>query len=175
MLKAVVFSGSHVESFLFDPSVVIELKSEWEIPPMRLREILINKGSNVHTIEPSSTLANVVDKLVENNCGSLVVIEDDRMVGIVTERDILRACASKSQTLEEIRIADVMTVDVISGSPDDSVNDTMGLMTDNRIRHLPVLDDDGQLAGLISIGDVVKAQHDSLSMENHYLKSYIQS
>lgn len=142
---------------------------------MRLREILINKGSNVHTIEPSSTLTNVVDKLVEHNCGSLVVVEGGQMIGIITERDILRACASKSQTLEEIRIADVMTVDVISGSPDDSVNDTMGLMTDNRIRHLPVLDEDGQLAGLISIGDVVKVQHDSLSMENHYLKSYIQS
>lgn len=142
---------------------------------MRLREILSKKGSVVHTIEPTSTLADVVEKLVAHNCGSLVVAEGDRMVGIISERDILRASAGQSPALEKVRVMDVMSGDVISGSPDDSVNDTMGLMTDNRIRHLPVLDDDGQLAGLISIGDVVKAQHDSLSMENHYLKSYIQS
>ena len=67
-----------------------------------------------------------------------------------------------------------MTRDVATGSPDHSVEDTMGLMTDRRIRHLPVMED-GRLVGLISIGDVVKMQHDRLTMENHYLKSYIQS
>ena len=66
-----------------------------------------------------------------------------------------------------------MTRDVTTGSPDDSVEDTMGLMTELRIRHLPVVED-GQLVGLVSIGDVVKMQHDQLTMENHYLKSYLQ-
>lgn len=142
---------------------------------MRLRDILSTKGSNVHTIEPAATLADVVEKLVKNNCGSLVVVEGDRMAGIITERDILRACVRNSPSLEQTRVLDVMSGDVVSGSPNDSVNDTMGLMTDNRIRHLPILDHDGKLAGMISIGDIVKAQHDSLSMENHYLKNYIQS
>jgi CBS domain-containing protein len=142
---------------------------------MRLREILSTKGSAVHTIGPSATLANVVEELVEKNCGSLVVVDGGQMIGIITERDIMRACVNGAQSLNETRVLDVMTGDVISGSPNDSVNDTMGLMTDHRVRHLPVLDNQGQLAGLISIGDVVKAQHDSLSMENHYLKSYIQS
>ena len=67
-----------------------------------------------------------------------------------------------------------MSSNLVTGTPDDSVEEIMGLMTDRRIRHLPVIDD-GQLAGLISIGDVVKAQHQRLSVENHYLKSYIQS
>jgi CBS domain-containing protein len=67
-----------------------------------------------------------------------------------------------------------MTADVVIGSPSDSVEDTMGLMTDRRIRHLPVIEDD-QLLGLVSIGDIVKAQHDRLTMENHYLKSYLHS
>ncbi len=141
---------------------------------MNIREILEAKGSDVYSIEPSATLEEVVDRLVENNCGSLVVCEDEQLVGIITERDILRACAARKGTLEQLRVEDVMSVDLITGTPDDGVEDIMGLMTKNRIRHLPVLDD-GRLAGMISIGDVVKAQHDRLTMENHYLKSYIQS
>ena len=95
------------------------------------------------------------------------------MVGIITERDILKACALRQTPLSTLRVADAMTIDVVVGSPCDSVEDTMGLMTEMRIRHLPVVED-GQLLGLVSIGDVVKMQHDRLTMENHYLKSYLQ-
>ena len=94
------------------------------------------------------------------------------MLGIITERDILRACARYRQSLEQLTVAEVMTHDVVTGAPGDSVEDTMGLMTEKRIRHLPVMDG-GHLLGIISIGDVVKAQHDQLTMENHYLKNYI--
>jgi CBS domain-containing protein len=94
------------------------------------------------------------------------------MLGIITERDILRACAAHHAPLAARKVADAMTTDVITASPGDCVEEAMGLLTDRRIRHLPVMDDD-QLIGMISIGDVVKAQHDALSMENHYLKSYI--
>ncbi|MGD9724081.1 MAG: CBS domain-containing protein [Pirellulales bacterium] len=150
---------------------------------MTLRDILHSKGAVVHTIGPDATLENVVLTLVKHNCGSLVVCAGEvvdrcggpaeRMVGIITERDILRACAARRGSLAEMTVAEVMTRDVATGSPDDSVADTMGLMTQRRIRHLPVLEG-GQLVGLISIGDVVKSQHDQLSLENHYLKSYIQ-
>jgi len=145
---------------------------------MMLQEILRNKGSNVFTIAPDATLEDVVQKLVGHNCGSLVVCEADerasgRLSGIVTERDILKATAAHKQ-LDRVKVAEVMTRDVITGTPADSVEDTMGLMTENRIRHLPIVED-GRLQGLISIGDVVKAQHDQLTMENHYLKNYIQS
>ncbi len=143
---------------------------------MSLQEILHHKGSGVLSIAPQATLAEVVQKLVKHNCGSLVVCEDDhpcRMVGIITERDILRACADRKASLEQLRVADSMSRNPVTGSPHDSIQEAMGLMTNKRIRHLPLVDDDGSLAGLVSIGDLVKHQHDQLSMENHYLKSYI--
>jgi len=145
---------------------------------MTLREILHTKGHVVHTIGSSATLEDVVQKLVRHNCGSLVVYDAEnstsgRMVGIITERDILKACAVHQAPLSTLRVADAMTIDMVVGSPCDSVADTMGLMTEMRIRHLPVVED-GQLLGLVSIGDVVKMQHDRLTMENHYLKSYLQ-
>ena len=143
-----------------------------------LQEILITKGARVLSISPRATLADVVEKLVKNNCGSLVVCEEEdctRMLGIITERDILRACAGGNATFDRISVSDVMSKDLVTGTPTDSVQDAMGVMTDHRIRHLPILDQDSRLIGLVSIGDLVKHQHDQLSMENHYLKSYIQS
>jgi CBS domain-containing protein len=143
-----------------------------------LQDILRGKGSDVFTTAPESTLHEVVDQLVARNCGSLVVCAPDdpgRMIGIITERDILRACRAGRKPLDQVKTADAMSTTVITASPSDSVEQVMGLMTENRIRHMPVLDDVGNLAGMISIGDVVKAQHDRLTMENHYLKNYIQS
>jgi len=131
------------------------------------------KGTNVYRINPEASLAEVVSKLVEYNCGSLVVCEGEKMVGIITERDILKACDSRNGALEEVTVQSQMTLDVITGTLDDEVEQIMGIMTKNRIRHLPVLTN-GKLSGIISIGDVVKAQHAQLSMENHYLKEYIQ-
>jgi CBS domain-containing protein len=146
---------------------------------MILQEILRVKGSRVHGIRVEATLDDVVQTLTEHNCGSLVVSEragdsPGKVVGIITERDILRACAARRGPLDSLSVADFMTRDMVTGSPADSVEETMGLMTDRRIRHLPILEQ-GELVGIISIGDVVKALHDQAAMENHYLKSYIQS
>ena len=140
---------------------------------MNLQEILREKGTTVYTIGPEATLADVARSLVQHNCGSLVVCNGETMVGIITERDILRATVSESAGLDQLEVHRFMTSDVLTGTPSDKVEQIMGLMTDNRIRHLPILDA-GKLAGIISIGDVVKAQHDHLSIENHYLKNYIQ-
>ena len=139
---------------------------------MQVMEILQRKGCQVHSISVQASLADVVRSLVHHNCGSLMVIDDGVVEGIVTERDILRACAEDSRPLGEIAVGERMTNDVVTGSPCDDVNDIMGLLTEKRIRHLPIMKD-GNLAGLISIGDVVKAQHDRLSMENQALKDYI--
>lgn len=141
---------------------------------MTLQDILRVKGSAVHTISPDATLEDVVHTLVGRNCGSLIVCDGHNLAGIITERDILRAWARRSGDFSALHVRDFMTRDPITGTPQDSVEDTMGVMTDNRIRHLPILEH-GKLVGLISIGDVVKSQHDSLSLENHYLKTYIQS
>lgn len=141
---------------------------------MLVREVLSDKGRIVHTCSPEDTLADVVDLLVGHNIGSLVVMQSDEMVGIITERDILRACAATRGPLEFVRVHERMTRCPIVASLNDEVEDVMCVMTERRIRHLPVVEG-GQLSGIISIGDTVKAQHDELCRENYYLKSYIQS
>jgi len=139
---------------------------------MRLNDILECKGRRVHTIGPEATLTDVVETLVRNNCGSLVVCDREQMIGIITERDILKACATHGAGFGNRLVREHMTPQPIAADPEAEVDQVMGLLTAKRIRHLPVLDQD-RLVGIISIGDVVKAQHDALSIENHFLKSYI--
>lgn len=140
---------------------------------MTLDDILRVKGTAVLSIGAHCTLQQVVDTLVRHNVGSLVVCNDDeQLLGIITERDILRACASRQAPLTAVRVEDVMSHEPITAGRSDDVESAMGRMTQHRIRHLPVVDS-GRLAGMISIGDVVKAQHDALTMENHYLKNYL--
>lgn len=122
---------------------------------MKLRDILQTKGSVVHTITPSATLQDVANILVEHNCGSLVVMEQEQLSGIITERDILRAAAASHQPLADFSVRDHMTAKLVTGSLDEDLGEVMGQMTDHRIRHLPVLEN-GKLVGIISIGDVVK-------------------
>ena len=140
---------------------------------VKIRDLLQAKGEEVHSIHPSATLADVVTKLVECNCGSLMVMDDDRIAGIITERDILRASAGDSRPLAEVLVAEKMSTQLVTAAPEDDVAVVMGLLTRHRIRHLPIVVRE-QLAGIISIGDVVKAQFDHLSMENEYLRNYIQ-
>lgn len=144
---------------------------------MTLFDILKAKGTTVYTIGPEATLQEAADELVRRNVGSLVVCTRDaqageKLLGILTERDILHVCASVRGPLNTLAVQEVMTAQLITASPQDSVDDVMGLMTNRRIRHLPVLAD-GRLVGVISIGDIVKAQHDRLALENHFMKNYI--
>ena len=140
---------------------------------MHVRDVLSGKSSLVHTCSPDDTLADVADLMVGHNVGSLVVMQDDEMIGIVTERDILRASGTRGP-LEFMKVAERMTRCPVVASPGDEVADIMCIMTERRIRHVPVVER-GRLIGLVSIGDTVKAQYDELCRENHYLKSYIQS
>ena len=126
---------------------------------MNLQDILRQKGATVHTIASQATLDDVVQKLVQNNCGSLVVCDSDcqqadSMVGIITERDILRAFAKHRRPLVELRVADHMSRKPVTGSPEDSLEAVMGVMTEKRIRHLPVVRS-GQLMGVVSMRDIV--------------------
>ena len=146
---------------------------------MLLKDILGAKGDLVYTVAPDVTLNEVIRQLVEHNIGSLVVCGQDdegqrQLLGIITERDILHCFAAGKFVLEEIAVAEAMTRELITGSPDDVVEEVMGLMTEKRIRHLPVVAEN-RLVGMVSIGDVVKAQHDRLAVENRFMKDYIQS
>lgn len=144
---------------------------------MKIDDILTVKGAGVHTISPEATLQEVVASLIEKRIGALVVCRRDatgneELAGIITDRDILYASATGRRPLEEVRVVEVMTAALVTCTPDDEVEQVMGLMTNRRIRHLPVLVD-GRLGGIISIGDVVKSQLDRLAVENRFMKDYI--
>jgi CBS domain-containing protein len=142
---------------------------------MRLRDILDQKSHEVRTISSRATCDDVVTDLVLHNIGSLIVRDspDSPVLGIITERDVLKAQASNRVPLTQLSIERFMTRELITAGPDDDITVAMGLMTKHRVRHLPVLEG-GRLYGMLSIGDVVKAQHDELAKENHHMRTYIQ-
>lgn len=140
---------------------------------MKIGDILRTKGREVATIVESQTVLAAARVLVERNIGSLVVTDGQRPVGIFTERDILRLTAREPGALESIQIGGVMTRDVITADPDDSVASVMDVMTRNRVRHVPILAE-GELAGIVSIGDLVNACRESAESENSQLRQYIQ-
>ncbi len=140
---------------------------------MRVQDILRRKGADVVTIGPERTVHDAIQLLVDHNIGGLVVTDaDGSIAGIITERDILRESAERCEGLKQTKVEAVMTTDVIIGVPTDELDYVMGIMTKNRIRHLPVMDGD-KLAGIISIGDVVNAHLHETAFENRMLRDYI--
>jgi CBS domain-containing protein len=136
---------------------------------MTLRDILQVKGNQVYTVRPDQTVQDAVGILMQHRVGALLVVDEQGSgVGLISERDILRECLHRSDQLGRIPVREAMTRDVIIGLPDDAIGHAMSLMTNNRVRHLPVMDG-GALAGLVSIGDVVKAMLDETAHENRYL------
>jgi CBS domain-containing protein len=141
---------------------------------MNVRDILARKSSNaVRSIGPERTVAEAVARLVEHNIGSLVVMEGGRPVGILTERDVLRRYAEGTAESASTRVSEVMTRDLIVGEADDTVDWVMGIMTRNRIRHLPIIGPGDRVVGMVSIGDVVESQLHETIYENRHLREYI--
>jgi CBS domain-containing protein len=141
---------------------------------MNVQSIIGSKGTTVATIEQVATLADAVARLEEHGIGALVVSGDGRAIeGIVSERDVVRAAARAGVDSLRATVGSVMSTDVITCAPGDGVDRLMSLMTERRIRHLPVVDDRGHLAGIVSIGDVVKARLTELEQENQALSQYI--
>ena len=151
---------------------------------MKIWHILQEKGEDVETIDAGRTIHEAIGKLNEYGIGALVVTgEGGQIVGIITERDILKECGDHCTSLNEpgVRgqtactsiVRDAMTRDLIIGVPDDDPNYAMGIMSKNRIRHLPILED-GKLAGIISIGDLINAHLEEKVFENRTLREYIQ-
>lgn len=139
---------------------------------MGIAAILNDKGNAVATVAPETSVAAMVAELTTRRIGALLVMEGDRVVGVVSERDIVRALAGHRGEALALSARDVMTSPVISISPSDSVARAMALMTDRRIRHLPVMDS-GKLVGLVSIGDLVKRRIEEIEQEAEALKDYI--
>jgi CBS domain-containing protein len=139
---------------------------------MKIQSILSGKGNMVFQIGPQQTIQDAVHTLVEHNIGSLLVVSGSQIMGIITERDILRQCAVNATVLGITLVKDIMTRDLVICRPEDSVDDAMSIMVRKHIRHLPVMDDDG-IAGMISIGDIVKSQLQDSQHEIKYLRDYI--
>jgi CBS domain-containing protein len=140
---------------------------------MRIYELLRTKGFHVITVRPSATVHEVVELLEEYNLGAVVVSADGREVsGIVTERDIVRKLLEGTDFLAG-PVSAIMTSEVQTCTAKDSVQSLMSIMTERRIRHLPVVDDHGRLAGIVSIGDAVKSHINQIEFERDQLQGYV--
>ena len=139
---------------------------------MRISDILRSKGPAVATVTPTTTVTELLAQLAVLNIGSLVVVGADGVVGIVSERDVVHKLHECGPDLMRRPVSDVMSVVVVTCGPDDRVDDLAALMTDNRVRHVPVLVD-GRLAGIVSVGDVVKSRMQEMAAEHQQLQAYI--
>jgi CBS domain-containing protein len=140
---------------------------------MRIHEILHSKGFDVITIPPEALVTDMLTLLKDNNLGAVVVSDDGRRIrGIVTERDVVRKLVDGPDFLDA-PVSSIMSSDVLTCKPDDSVQSLMTTMTNRRIRHLPVVDEDGELAGIVSIGDVVKSHITQIEFERDQLEGYV--
>lgn len=140
---------------------------------MRILDTLRRKGADVVTIAPDRSVLEAMHLLVHHNIGAVVVVADDEILGILSERDVLRLGAEDPDRLRTAEVSEAMTTDLVVAVPEDPIQYAAAIMTKNRIRHLPIMED-GELRGIVSIGDVVNAIRGEIEVENRYLRSYIQ-
>ncbi|TWP38644.1 CBS domain-containing protein [Leekyejoonella antrihumi] len=139
---------------------------------MRLNEILRSKGGQVVTITPDAAISELVDLFARHNIGAAIVSQDGSAIdGIVSERDVVRSLRAGTDVLQN-RVDTIMTSTVFSAKPTDTVDELARVMTEHRIRHVPVLEGD-RIAGIVSIGDVVKSRIGELEFERNQLEGYI--
>ncbi|BBY76439.1 signal transduction protein [Mycolicibacterium parafortuitum] len=139
---------------------------------MRISDVLRSKGSAVATITPETSVAGLLTELAVRNIGAMVVVSPDGLLGIVSERDVVRKLHDMGADLLHRPVSEIMTTLVATCTPQDSVDSLSALMTNNRVRHVPVVVD-GRLAGIVSIGDVVKTRMEQLEREHQQLQAYI--
>lgn len=136
-------------------------------------DILSTKGNHIHSIEPGTTVLDATLLMNEHKIGSLLVMEGERMAGILTERDILTRVVVERLDPSDTLVGNVMTREVVCGRPYTSIDEARGVMKNRRLRHLPIMSDDGLLLGLVSIGDLNAHETSSKEMTIHFLEEYI--
>lgn len=141
---------------------------------MNILEVIRRKGSDVLSISPEATVAELVSILHENNIGALVCMDGEALAGIVSERDVLHALAEQGTGLLEQQVSSIMTKEVQTCTTSDTLEELAGKMTELRIRHLPVVEE-GQVKAIVSIGDVVKQRLEDLQAERDNLIDYMTS
>lgn len=139
---------------------------------MKVKDILDKKGTDIYSVGPDESVLEAISKMAELNIGALVVTENESLVGIISERDYRNKIILKGRTSADTSVSQIMVDEVVFVKPTDNINLCMQLMTNKKIRHLPVLENDS-LVGVISIGDVVKAVIESQKNEIDSLRNYI--
>ena len=139
---------------------------------MNVNDILNSKGRKVFTIIPDESLKSAMDSIIKNRIGALLVIDKKDFVGIISERDIFREFHQSGEIVFKKKVREVMSTNIVVGILEDDIEEVEALMTENRFRHLPIMND-GKVVGIVSIGDVVKMLSSDRKTENRYLKDYI--
>lgn len=142
---------------------------------MLVQELLAKKGHDVYRISPEETVFEAVKIMSEKNIGALLVMDMSGLSGIVSERDYLNKVIIKGKASKETRVKEIMSTEVICVTGKESVDECMSIMTQYKFRHLPVIDEDQNVVGVVSIGDLVKSIIDQQKLEIDDLKQYIQS
>lgn len=141
---------------------------------MQVKDILKLKGSQIYSIAPEALLPQAVSMMVEHDIGSLLMMEKGRMTGILTFREVLAAVQRHRGVIDEVKVVDVMVPQPVCGDVEDSVDHMRGVMTDQHVRYLPIMDK-SMLVGVLSFHDVAKAALRAASFENKLLKQYIKN
>ncbi len=139
---------------------------------MRIADLLRAKGSEVATVPPRVSVTGLLEDLSRHNVGALVVMDGERLVGIVSERDVVRRLNERGAELLTAPVEEIMTTQVVTCGPNEPLDSLAAIMTERRIRHMPVVED-GKLVGIVSIGDVVKSRIEQLESDREQLESYI--
>jgi CBS domain-containing protein len=140
-----------------------------------VKAILARKGSEVFTIEPTATVRDAVKLLTQRRVGALVVTgPNQRIIGIISERDIVQALSAKGAQVLDTPVAETMTRKVVTCTCNDTIAELMGRMTEGKFRHVPVVEQD-RLVGIISIGDVVKSRLEEMERESEAMREYIRT
>src|SRR6202011_3224693 len=167
---------SEVEAFAFTRRQLVlawcEAGHKGVEASMRIADVLRNKGAAVATISPDTRVTELLAGMAQHNIGAMVVMGPDGLVGIVSERDVVRRLNERGADLLQMPVSEIMTSVVVTCAPGDAIDTLSGLMTENRVRHVPVIAD-GQLAGIVSSGDVVKTRMEELKAEQEQLQTYI--
>jgi CBS domain-containing protein len=138
-----------------------------------VQDILSEKSSKVHTTRPDATVLSAIQRMNEHGIGALVVTNSGRVVGMFTERDVLRRVVGGDRAPAEMYVAEVMTDQVVCTGPKEDLDDVRTVMRNRKIRHLPVCDDEGSLLGMISIGDLNAYDASNQEATIHFLNDYI--
>ena len=138
-----------------------------------VQDILATKGNLVHTSPPSASALDAIRKMNQHKIGALLVMEDGQVVGIFTERDVLRRVVGMDRSPGDMKVSEVMTADVICVNPEADLDEVSTIMKEKKIRHVPVCNEDGRLQGMISIGDVNAYHASNQQATIHFLSEYI--